>query len=336
MSIQARAFGVTRDGSAVNCFRLANRKGNYAEILDYGATIRAVVLDGTDVCLGYDTLEEYENWDACLGATVGRCANRIASGRFTLHGKEYTLAVNNGPNHLHGGRKGFDRYVWRHEVQGETLILHHTSPDGDEGYPGICEVEARFTFTEKDELILEFLGRSDADTVLNLTNHAYWNLEGHGAGSVGDHTMEIPAEEITENDVSSCPVGAYYAVEGTPFDLRSPKPLKDGWDSTDPQMQIGCGYDHNFVLLGAGMRHAGTLRGGGRSMTVRTTQPGLQLYTANFLTRRRGKGGVMYDRRCGVALEAQGFPNAVNLAPFPSVVLKAGEKYHQTILFAFQ
>ncbi|NCB62067.1 MAG: galactose mutarotase [Clostridia bacterium] len=342
MSITVRAFGTTKEGEAVHAYRLQNSSGAWTEILDYGGTIHMVVVPDkenrlTDVCLGYDLIEEYEEQDGCLGALVGRCANRIAKGRFTLDGREYSLAVNNGPNHLHGGLKGFDRRVWNARTEGDTLILARTSPDGEEGYPGEVEAEARYTWTERSELILECRARTDAPTLVNLTNHCYWNLNGQGDGGVGDHTVQVDADATTENDESCCPNGKLYPVEGTPLDLRAPKRLSDGWDADDPQITIGCGYDQNFALNGSGLRGAAVVVGDktGIVLTLSTTLPGLQVYTANSLTDRAGKGGVRYGRRDGVALEAQGFPNAVNCPGFPSVVLRPGEEYREKIVFAF-
>lgn len=342
MSMTIRPFGHTGEGIAVHAYRMENASGAWAEILDYGCTIRAVAVPDkennmTDVCLGYDTLAEYEENDGCLGAFVGRCANRISKGRFTLDGKEFSLSVNDGPNHLHGGLKGFDRHVWAAKTEGDTLILTRTAPDGEEGYPGAVEAEVRYTWTEQNELILLCRATTDAPTLVNLTNHAYWNLNGHGDGSVGDHTVQIDADATTENDASSCPNGKLYPVSGTPLDLRAPKRLCDGWDANDAQIQIGCGYDQNYVLNGSGLKRAAVVAGekSGIVLTLSTTQPGLQIYTANWLTDRAAKGGARYGRRCGVALEAQGFPNAVNCPNFPTVVLRRGETYNKKIMFAF-
>lgn len=343
MSNSVTPFGATREGLPVHLYRLENASGAWAEVLDYGATIRAVAVPDkeghlTDVCLGYDTLAEYELQDACLGATVGRCANRISGGKFTLGSRAYTLALNDGPNHLHGGNRGFDRHVWAGRLEGDTLSLTRTSPDGEEGYPGTVEAEVRYTLTNENELVLECLARTDRETPVNLTNHAYWNLDGHGAGSVGDHTMQIYADTATENDPSSCPNGRLFSVEGTPLDLRAPRRLADGWDASHPQIKIGAGYDQNYAVKGKGLREAGVLRSdrSGIALRLSTTQPGLQIYTANFLTDRPGKGGAHYARRGGVALEAQGYPNAVNVPEFPSVVLRPGETYREKIVFRFE
>lgn len=341
--ITARPFGTAADGTPVTCFHLENAAGAWAEVLDYGCILRAVsVPDRTgalrDVCLGFDTVEDYrKNHAAYLGALVGRCANRIRDARFTLEGRTYVLPANEGHNHLHGGNRGFDQYVWDHSVEGDTVVFSRTSPDGEEGYPGTLKVRASYTLTEDNALRLVLEGESDADTVVNLTSHAYWNLNGHGAGSVGDHTLSIDAIAFTELGADNCPNGTIASVVGTPFDLRTARPIGAGWDAPHPQIRQGAGYDHNWALRGTGLRRAAVLTGpeSGITLTLSTTQPGLQVYTGNFLPETVGKGGARYAPRCGVALEAQGFPNAVNQPGFPTVVLGAGERYRQEIVFAF-
>lgn len=342
MSITDRPFGVTREGEAVTLFRLESASGAYAEVLDYGAALRAVAVpdrEGAlrDVCLGYDTPAEYEERDGYLGALVGRCANRIRGGEFSLGGRSYHLARNQPPNHLHGGARGFHQYLWEHRIEGDTLVLSRLSPDGEEGYPGNLRVEVRYTFTGEHTLHLELRGLSDRDTVVNLTSHAYWNLNGHGSGDVGGHRLSIDAISYTELGPDQCPTGTIASVVGTPFDLREPRPLAAGWDAGHEQIAQGGGYDHNWAVRGEGFRTAAVLFApeSGITLCLSTTQPALQVYTANFLPQMPGKGGAAYGRRCAVALEAQGFPNAVNQLEFPSVVLPAGEMYRQEIQFAF-
>lgn len=341
--ITTRPFGTTADGTSVTCFRLENAAGAWAEVLDYGCILRAVAVPDRagalrDVCLGFDTVAEYqENHQGYLGAMVGRCANRIRDARFTLDGREYVLAANERPNHLHGGDRGFDQYVWDHSIEGDAVVFSRTSPDGEEGYPGTLKVRVSYTLTEDNALRLVLEGESDADTVVNLTSHAYWNLNGHGAGSVGSHTLSIDAIAFTELGADNCPNGTIASVVGTPFDLRTAFPLEAGWDADHPQIRQGGGYDHNWVLRGSGLHRAAVLAApeSGITLSLSTTQPGLQVYTGNFLPETAGKGGARYAPRCGVAMEAQGFPNAINLPGFPSVVLRAGERYHQEIIFAF-
>lgn len=343
--ITRRAFGSTHKGEQVFCYTLTNVRGTQAEILTYGATVRALRLPtrngGCDVVLGYDTLAGYEQADKYMGAVCGRFANRIGGGKFMLNGVRYQLACNNGPNHLHGGICGFDKKVWNAEVQGRTLCLRYQSPDGEEGYPGTLTVEACYSLSDADELSLTFKAWTDADTIVNLTNHTYWNLLGHGSGTVLEHELEVFAERFTENDQNCLPTGRLLQVENTPFDFRVPMRL--GWRMEQPhvQLQNAGGYDHNFVLSGA----ADTLRcaarlycpPAGRVLQVHTTQPGLQVYTGNFLDDKvPGKGGVCYAPHAGIALEAQGFPNAPVFTNFPSPVLHAGEVYCKKTVYTFR
>ena len=228
--ISSRPFGAV-DGAPVTCFRLENASGAWAEVLDYGCILRAVAVPDRigalrDVCLGFDTVEDYRTYhQGYLGALVGRCANRIRDARFVLNGRQYVLAANEVPNHLHGGVRGFDQYVWDHSVEGDTVVFSRTSPDGEEGYPGTLEVRVSYTLTEDNVLRLILEGESDADTVVNLTSHAYWNLNGHGAGSVGSHTLSVDAIAFTELGTDNCPNGTIASVVGTPFDLRTARPL---------------------------------------------------------------------------------------------------------------
>lgn len=341
--ITARSFGTTADGAPVTCFHLENSSGAWAEVLDYGAILRGVAVpDRTgrlrDVCLGFDTVKEYqEKHQGYLGALVGRCANRIRDARFTLDGRTYTLAANERNNHLHGGVRGFDQYVWDHSVEGDTVVFSRISPNGEEGYPGTLKVRVSYTLTEDNALRLVVEGESDADTVINLTSHAYWNLNGHGAGDVGSHTLCIDAIAFTELASDNCPNGTIASVVGSPFDLRTARPLEEGWDADHPQIRQGGGYDHNWAIRGTGLRRAAVLTApeSGITLSLSTTQPGLQVYSGNFLPVMTGKGDAHYGPRRGVALEAQGFPNAVNQPGFPSVVLRPGERYHQETIFAF-
>lgn len=298
MSITIRSFGHTREGRPVTLLRMENAAGACAEVLDYGARLQSMVVpdrDGKprDVCLGFDSVAEYEANGDYLGALVGRCANRIRGGRFRLGGREYALTVNQGANHLHGGARGFDRYVWEHRLEGESVVFSRTSPAGEEGYPGLLRVEAAYTLTEDNALCLRLTAEADEDTVVNLTGHAYWNLNGQGAGEVGEHTLSIDAIAFTELAEDGCPNGTIASVVGTPFDLREPRALREGWDTTHPQIRLGGGYDHNWILRGDGLREAAVLRApeSGISLHLSTTQPGLQVYTANGLSARQGKSG---------------------------------------------
>lgn len=342
MSVSIHPFGATGAGEPVTLLRLTNASGAYVEVLSYGATLRSVCVPDrenhlTDVCLGYDDMAGYESGDAYLGALVGRCANRVRGAEFSIGGKQYCLTENQPGCSLHGGGKGFDKYVWAYRVEGESVIFSRRSPDGEEHYPGNLDVEVRYTWTEANELVLDLSAGTDGDTVVNLTSHAYWNLNGHGTGDVGGHTLQIDASGFTEMGPGSCPTGAVEAVAGTPFDLRSPRALRDGWDVDCPQIRAGGGYDHNWALDGAGFRRAAVLHSpdSGITLTLSTDQPGLQVYTSNGMGEHKGKGGALYGYRRAVALEAQGFPDAVHHGGFPSAILRAGEVYRRRIVFAF-
>ena len=342
--IVMQPFGTTAHGEAVSLIRLENAS-IACEVLTYGATLRALfVPDGAgapvDVVLGYDTLQEYMENDGYLGAVVGRFANRIAKGRFSLHGVEYTLAVNNGPNHLHGGLVGFSHRVWS-VVEGDTnhVTLALTSPDGEEGYPGKLTVQVTYSL-EGTTLSVDYHAATDADTVCNLTNHSYFNLAGHDGGPVLDQEIKLYAENYTPSDADSVPFGTVESVEGTPMDLRMPVQIGAHIDDDFVQLQQGRGYDHNYVVDG----EVGVLRPAaavvsdktGISMQVYTTQPGVQLYTANFLNEGLpGKNGCAYGPRHAFCLETQHFPDSPNQTNFPSVILHAGETYKHRTEFVF-
>lgn len=345
MSEQTRSpFGVTAQGEPVE--RLELKRGALScAILTFGATLNSLTVPDregkpVDVVLGYDTLEEYMTQDAYLGAVVGRFANRIAKGRFSLNGKEYALAVNNGPNHLHGGLKGFSYRVWTvEELTADKAVLTLDSPDGEEGYPGHLSVRVTYTLTEEG-LTLRYEAQSDADTPLNLTNHAYFNLSGHGAGEVGDHVAEIFAHQYIPTDDTSIPLGRPADVAGTPMDFTVPTPLGERVDDDFDQLTQARGYDHSYVVEG----EMGVLRPAaevvspktGIKLTVKTTLPGVQLYTANYLTDRAGKDGARYAPRYAFCLETQFFPDSPNQPAFPSAILHAGEKFDHTTCFFFE
>lgn len=342
MSIQVKEFGKTADGRQVSVYRMTNASGAYVDVLDYGCTLQSICVpdkDGNlvDVCLGYDTVAEYEAHDGYLGAFIGRHANRIKEGKFTLNGVDYTLAVNNGPNHLHGGLKGYDKVVWATSVASDRLIFTHTSPDGDEGYPGTLILSIVYSFDDNNTLTLTYDAVCDADTVVNFTNHCYFNLNGQGTGTATDLTLQIHGDEFTENDENCLPTGKILAVEGTPFDFREPKTIGRDIGADDVNLKNGKGYDHNFVLRGEGLREVCVLSSEktGIVCTTRTTQPGIQIYTGNFLTERQGKGGTTYHFRDAVCLETQHFPDAIHHENFPSSVLKKGETYHQVTKYTF-
>lgn len=338
-----KPFGVTLDGEQVELLRLTKGKLSCA-VLTLGATLQALTVpdrDGNpvDVVLGYDTAEEYLTQDAYLGAVVGRFANRIAKGRFTLNGKEYSLAVNNGPNHLHGGIKGFSYRVWTvEELTADKAVLTLDSWDGEEGYPGNMTVKVTYTLLENG-LELHYEATGDQDTPCNLTNHAYFNLDGQGAGSVGDHLTTIFATHYIPTDSTSIPLGTPAEVRGTPMDFTAPTPLGLRVDDGFPQLVQARGYDHSYVIDGK----IGVLRPAaevfsqktGIKLTAQTTLPGVQLYTANYLSERQGKNGAFYAPRHAFCLETQFFPDSPNQPGFPPAILKAGERFDHTTRFLF-
>jgi len=345
--INQRPFGQTKDGNPVTLFTLRNNKGAEAGILNYGGLVIFLKVPDRnghfdDVVLGYDNLADYIKDSPYFGAMIGRYGNRIAKGKFTLDGKEYSLAINNGPNALHGGIKGFDKVVWEPKVlatlDGPSLELRYTSKDGEEGYPGTLTVKATYTLTEDNALKLEFTATTDEDTVLNLTQHSYFNLA--GKGDILNHQVTIPADKFTPVDSTLIPTGELKPVDGTPFDFRTPTAIGARIGQDDEQLKFGGGYDHNWVVnkpmgqLGLmGRVYEPTT---GRVLEVFSTEPGLQFYTGNFLDGKlTGKGGWAYQFRNGFCMEAQHYPDSPNQPNFPSVVLKPGEVYRNTIIFKF-
>lgn len=334
VSVEKKPFGVTRDGEAVSVYCIRN-EALAVEIMEYGAAIRSLLVHHggawTDVVLGYDTLREYEENDGYLGACIGRVGNRIGGAAFTLNGKDYRLAGNDGENHLHGGVRGFDKYVWSAEMLPDGVRLTRVSPDGEEGYPGTMCAAVSYRLCG-DTLTMAYEASADRDTLCNLTNHSYFNL--NGGGSVLGHTLQIGAEEFLENSAATLPTGRRLPVAGTPFDFRAPKRVGQDIGADDIQLRNGSGYDHNFCLTG---ETAAVLRGdaSGITMTVRTTLPGVQLYTANFLTERRGKQGAIYAPRSALCLETQYFPNAMVCDGFEKPILRAGDLWRHCTTLTF-
>lgn len=349
-SIVRKAFGKTPEGKAVELYTLTNRNGMEASITTYGGIVVSLTAPDrngqyADVVLGFDQLEGYLAGHPYFGALVGRYGNRIAKGKFTLDGKEYTLAVNNGENHLHGGLKGFDKAVWQARGSinktGVKLALNYTSADGEEGYPGNLAVEVAYTLTDNNELKIEYSATTDKPTPVNLTNHSYFNLAGQGSGDILGHELMIAADRFTPVDKGLIPTGELRPVEGTPFDFRKPTAIGARIEQDDEQLKFGGGYDHNFVLT---KRQEGALElaasvyepKSGRLMEVSTTEPGIQFYCGNFLDGKNvGKGGKVYNFRNGLCLETQHFPDSPNKPQFPSVILKPGKKYATTTVYKF-
>jgi aldose 1-epimerase len=342
-------FGRTKGGEAVEVYTLRNRRGAEARVMTYGATVVSLKVPDRagrfdDVVLGFDQLGTYEEDTHYIGCVVGRYANRIAKGRFTLNGVEYTLATNNNGNHLHGGLRGFDKVVWKARPlnvrNGSAVELTYVSKDGEEGYPGTLTVTVVYTLTDANELKLDYTATTDKDTVVNLTNHSYFNLAGHGNGDILKHLLTVNADRFTPADATSIPTGELQPVAGTLFDFRRPTAIGARIDQQDEQLQFGNGYDHNYVVNG----RAGTLRLAarasepttGRVMEVWTTQPGVQLYTGNFLDGTpAGKGGKHYGRRDAFCLETQHFPDSPNHPSFPTTVLRRGARFRSTTVYRF-
>ena len=340
MSVNIRPFGFTREGEEVKAYTITNDSGAGCTLLDYGATIQALRApnkDGgfTDVVLGYDTVAEYENANYFLGATIGRFANRLGGARFELGGKTYILAKNDGDNCLHGGVKGFDRHVWQAEsVDDYAVRFSRLSPDGEENFPGDLKVSVTFRLTRVDcALAIDYEAEGDADTIVNLTNHSYFDLS--GCGKAMEQTLWINADRYLELGAGTLPTGAVGLVGGTPFDFTAPKPVGQDIGADDEQLRLGFGYDHNFCLnngvSAAELASAVT----GIRMLVSTSMPGMQFYSGNFLQEHPGKGGTMIRRRGAVCLETQLWPDAMNHWGFPSAILRKGEKLLSSTSYIF-
>lgn len=340
MEITRRPFGATKDGRQVTLFRIAHADGSFAEILDYGCTVVSLAVpdragEMVDVSLGYDTIEEYERNDGYFGAIVGRTANRISGGSFTLNGQTYELYRNVGSDSLHGGLIGFDKYVWNASVEDGELVFSRVSSDGEEGYPGTLSIEVAYRFTPEHALEIRYCAVSDADTLCSPTSHIYFNLDGHGAGSVHDHTLRVFASRYSEADARLLPTGNVLSVAGTPMDFTMEKPIGRDIEAPLEQLRLAGGYDLNYALDEPGRLAAAAVLASdktGIEMTVETDQPGIQLYTTNMLSDRPGKQGAAYARRCAVCLETQTFPDGIHHPNLPQQTLRAGEVYtHRTV-----
>lgn len=345
--VNFRPFGQTPSGETAYLYTLTNSKGMEAAISTYGGVVVSLkVPDRTgtpgDVVLGFDNLEGYLKPNPYFGAIVGRYGNRIAHGKFTLDGVEYTLARNNGENSLHGGIRGFDKRIWTvAHANGQSVELKYLSKDGEEGFPGNLSTTVTYTLTDNNELRIDYSATTDKNTILNLTNHSYFNLAGQGNGDVLGHQVTIFADRFTPVNKTMIPTGELLNVQGTPFDFRQPHAIGERINSNDDQLVLGRGYDHNFVLNRAadsGLELAARVSEPitGRVLEVLTTEPGVQFYTANFLDGTlTGKGGKVYGPRSAFCLETQHFPDSPNKPDFPSVVLKPGEHYQTTTVYRF-
>ncbi len=349
-SVTRAPFGRTPAGEPVELFTLKNAHGLELRAITYGGVIvslRTPDWSGrfADIVLGFDSLAGYVRGSPYFGAIIGRYGNRIAQGRFTLDGKTYRLATNDGPNHLHGGARGFDKVVWSGEPL-ETdstvgVVFRYTSPDGEEGYPGTLRATVTYTLTDANELIVDYVAETDRATPVNLTQHTYFNLAGDGSGDILGHELTINADAYTPVDSTLIPTGTIAPVARTPFDFRTPTAIGARIDRDDPQLKKGRGYDHNFVLArsGPGLEHSArvTEPKSGRTLDVYTTEPGLQFYSGNFLDGTiTGKAGHVYRHRSGFCLEAQHYPDSPNRPSFPSTILRPGEEYSTRTVFRFR
>jgi len=348
--VTMESFGKTSDGQNVDIYTLRNRSGSEVKITNYGGIITSLRVPDRngkrdDIVLGFDNLDAYLKGHPYFGALIGRYANRIAKGRFTLNGDPYSLAVNNGENHLHGGIKGFDKVVWSATplkvAKGAGLLLSYRSKDGEEGYPGNLSVKVAYTLTNADELNVEYWATTNKDTLVNLTSHSYFNLAGQGNGDILNHQLRVNARRFTPTDAGSIPTGELRSVKGTPFDFTGTSPIGTRINDDDQQLKFGQGYDHNFVLDGrrGRLRQAAVVYEpvSGRSMEVWTTEPGIQLYTGNFLDGTlTGKEGKVYRKHSGFCLETQHFPDSPNQPLFPTTVLRKGQRYQTLTIHRFK
>jgi aldose 1-epimerase len=354
--VKKQAYGVAQSGGAVTEYTLTNARGIEVKIITYGGTITSVRLpdrtgEAANVVLGFGNLADYENKSPYFGCITGRFANRIAAGRFTLDGADYQLDLNNGPATLHGGLRGFDKVVWAvtREISGAEggadgsgIELHYVSPDGDQHFPGALDTTVTYRLNDQNELRIDYRATTDKTTIINLTNHTLWNLGGEGSGSVEDHLLQINAAQYTPVDAAAIPTGELAEVAGTPFDFRTPTRIGAGIRADHPQIALGKGYDHNWVLMrpgaGAELLPAATLHhpASGRVLEVWTTEPGVQGYSGNFLTGvHYGPSGRAYRQGDGLALETQHFPDSPNQPHFPATVLRPGAVYESTTVFKF-
>ncbi len=344
--LKEESFKAVHDGKQTGLYTLKNKNGLVSQITNYGAIIVSIYAPDrngvfADVVQGYDNIQDYINGNGpYMGAIVGRVANRIGKGQFTLSGKTYRLAINNGPNHLHGGIKGFNRVVWD-VIKNTTnsVALQYISPDGDEGYPGTVKATVTYTLTDENELRLDYKATTDKTTVVNLAGHSYFNLAGEGSGDMLSHELMINARFYTPTDAGNIPTGEILTVKGTPMDFTAPKKIGADILASFEQLKFGNGYDHNWVLdhpaNEMGLAAVAYDPKSGRVMEVLTTQPGVQLYSGNWLDNEKGKGGKLYQKRWAFCLETQHFADSINIPHFPNTVLHAGEEYNQSCVHKF-
>lgn len=329
------------NGKKIYSFFLSNGKGLSAEILNYGGIIKRLIYNKIDVCLGFDTFEDYLTNDDYFGAIIGRNANRIVNSEFTINGKEYKLTSNSGKDNHHGGINGFDKKIWEAELiedEETSLILRTTSEDGEEGFPGNLTVKVTYTLTKDNSIKIHYEAESDADTVVNLTNHTYFNLNGHESGSILNHSLCLCSDFYTPNGDNGATNGEILSVKGTVFDFNEEASIKNRIESTDKQIISSFGIDHNFILKGAEYRKVGFVKGdkSGIAMEIYTDRDGMQVYTANeILGNRVCKDKVLYTKHNSICLETQAFPGNLKYSHFPSSILKKGEKFNSVTSYKF-
>ena len=343
--VKKASFQKSVDGKQTDLFTLKNDSGMVVKITNFGARIVSILVPDkngkyADVAIGYSSIDEYISDDTYSGAIVGRYANRIAKGKFKIDGKEYNLPVNNGPNALHGGLKGFDKAVWDANQKGDSLQMSYTSQDKEEGYPGKVEVKVLYVLTTDNKLKIEYEASTDKPTIINLTTHGYYNLKGEGNGDILDHELEIFADSITPVDSTLIPVGKIESVKGTPFDFTKPYFIGQRINDKNEQLKFGAGYDHNWVLnnksgkLALCVRLSDTLSG--RVMEIYSTEPGIQFYSTNYFNgTHKGKSGKPIKYREGAAFEPQHYPDSPNHANFPSTILRPGKVFKSETVYSF-
>lgn len=348
--ISTTLFGTTPEGEAVELFTLRNSQGVEIQAISYGGTVISLKTPDrngqlADIALGYDNLQAYLDGSPYFGSIIGRYGNRIGGARFELDGQVYPLAANDGPNHLHGGVKGFDKVVWHGTpFENDTasgVVFHYSSPDGEEGYPGTLGIQVTYTLTDANEWVVDYQATTDKATPVNLTQHTYFNLAGHDSGDILGHQLTLAADGFTPVDATLIPTGEIAPVEGTPFDFRTPHPIGERIGADHEQIGFGLGYDHNWVLNGTpghGMTFAAKVLEptSGRTLEIFTTEPAIQFYSGNFLDGTlTGKGGAVYNHRNGFCLETQHYPDSPNKPDFPSTILQPGQEYRTTTVFRF-
>lgn len=348
VQLDSTKFQKEIDGKKTNLYVLKNKNGMQAAFTNYGGRLVSLLVPDSagkpvDVVVGFDSVDGFVNsTEPYFGATIGRYGNRIAKGKFSLDGKQYTLATNNGQNTLHGGKKGYQYVVWdAAQPNPQTLVLTYLSKDGEEGYPGNLNVKVTYSLTDDNELKMDYEATTDKKTLCNLTNHAFFNLNGEGSGPILGHILQIYADQYTPVDTTLIPLGKHADVKGTPFDFTTPETIGKRIEEANDQLKAGKGYDHNFVLNGTegmGMTHAATVKGdkSGIVMDIYTQEPGLQFYSGNFMQSKNVfKGGAKDDFRTAIALETQHFPDSPNQPGFPSTVLEPGKTYKTSSVYKF-